>query len=74
MACNKPTLPRAALLALLSGALLAGCSVSGKRESPLSEITRGSPTVLDIYRGNAGEGAHELAMRIGRRQAVAQVL
>ncbi len=46
-----------ALLALLSGALLAGCSVTGPRESPLNEITRGSPTVLDIYRGNAGEGA-----------------
>lgn len=64
MACsNHPTLPRTALLALLSGVLLAGCSVTGKRESPLNEITRGSPTVLDIYRGNAGEGALDASGR-----------
>ena len=43
--------------ALVSAALLAGCSVSGKRESPLNEITRGSPTLLDIYRGNSGGGS-----------------
>ena len=56
MACsNHPTLPRAALLALICAAL-AGCSVTGPRESPLNEITRGSPTVLDIYRGGAGSG------------------
>lgn len=34
-------------------ALLAGCSVMGPRESPLKEVTSGSPTVLDIYRGKA---------------------
>ena len=55
MACSKSTLPRAALLALICAAL-AGCSVTGRRESPLNEITRGSPTVLDIYRGGAGSG------------------
>ena len=56
MACsNHSSQPRAALLALMCAAL-AGCSVTGKRESPLNEITRGSPTVLDIYRGNAGGG------------------
>ncbi|RRD56503.1 TIGR03751 family conjugal transfer lipoprotein [Comamonadaceae bacterium OH2545_COT-014] len=33
---------------------LAGCSVTGERESPINEVTRGSPTVLDIYRGQAG--------------------
>ena len=30
-----------------------GCSVSGPRESPINEVTRGSPTVVDIYRGRA---------------------
>ncbi|GKS87590.1 TIGR03751 family conjugal transfer lipoprotein [Acidovorax sp. SUPP1855] len=40
--------------ALLSLALLgSGCSVTGNRESPINEVTRGSPTVLDIYRGKA---------------------
>lgn len=43
-------------VALVSMVLFAGCSVTGPRESPLNEITRGSPTVLDIYRGNAGGG------------------
>ncbi|WP_029412424.1 TIGR03751 family conjugal transfer lipoprotein [Paracidovorax oryzae] len=44
---------------LLSAAALAGCSVSGPRESPLKEVTEGSPTVLDIYRGKAAGGAPE---------------
>ena len=52
-------LPRpAALLAtalLISAALLTGCSVSGKRESPINEITKGSPTVVDVYRGKVGD-------------------
>ncbi len=40
----------------LSATLLAGCSVSGPRESPLKEVTEGSPTVLDVYRGKAAGG------------------
>lgn len=43
----------------LSAGLLAGCSVSGPRESPLKEVTKGSPTVLDVYRGKAAGGAPE---------------
>lgn len=58
MDSNKPALARkghaAIVVALLGGLLLTGCSVSGKRESPLNEVTRGSPTVLDIYRGRTG--------------------
>ena len=30
---------------------LTACSVSGPRESPLNEVTAGSPTVVDVYRG-----------------------
>jgi conjugative transfer region lipoprotein (TIGR03751 family) len=56
MASNE-SLPRRRALA--AGALIAvlasaGCSVSGKRESPINEVTRGSPTVLEVYRGQAG--------------------
>ena len=55
------TLP-CALMALL----LAGCSVTGSRESPINEVTRGSPTVVDIYRGQTeggtqGDGARREA-------------
>ena len=41
-----------ALLALC--AALGGCSVIANRESPLNDVTRGSPTVVDVYRGKAG--------------------
>lgn len=58
MDSNKPAHARkghaALFLALIGSLVLAGCSVSGKRESPLNEVTRGSPTVLDIYRGRTG--------------------
>lgn len=47
--------PLLATALLISAALLAGCSVSGKRESPINEITRGSPTVVDVYRGKVGD-------------------
>lgn len=30
---------------------LTACSVSGPRESPLNEVTAGSPTVVEVYRG-----------------------
>lgn len=49
MASNKPLFIAACTLA----ALLAGCSVTGPRESPLKEATRDSPTLLDIYRGKS---------------------
>ena len=47
--------PLPATTLLISAALLAGCSVSGKRESPINEITKGSPTVVDVYRGKVGD-------------------
>lgn len=39
-----------AFAAALAGLQLGGCSVMGSRESPINEVTRGSPTVLEIYR------------------------
>ena len=51
MDCNESIRP--ALLAAGLAALLAGCSVTGERESPLNEVTRGSPTGVDVYRGQA---------------------
>lgn len=33
---------------------LSGCSVYGERESPINEVTKDSPTVLDVYRGRIG--------------------
>lgn len=42
--------------ALLLAALLAGCSVSGPRESPINAVTKGSPTVVQIYRGQGATG------------------
>lgn len=41
--------------------LLSACSVTGPRESPVVEITEGSPTVLDIYRGQANAESSEQA-------------
>ena len=46
----------AASLAVL---LVSGCTVMKDRESPINEVTKGSPTVLDVYRGN--EYRNELA-------------
>lgn len=46
---------KALILASMLSAALAGCSVTGPRESPLKEVTQGSPTVLDIYRGKSLE-------------------
>lgn len=53
IAVHRPAMPsRAPFLGLMVLAgLLAGCSVSGPRESPINAVTKGSPTVLDIYRG-----------------------
>jgi conjugative transfer region lipoprotein (TIGR03751 family) len=47
---TRRTLTRALLGATCAMALSA-CSVSGPRESPLNEVTSGSPTVVDVYRG-----------------------
>jgi conjugative transfer region lipoprotein (TIGR03751 family) len=33
---------------------LSACSVSGPRESPLNEVTAGSPTVSEVFRGTDG--------------------
>ncbi|MFN3493641.1 MAG: TIGR03751 family conjugal transfer lipoprotein [Hydrogenophaga sp.] len=33
--------------------MLGACSVAGPRESPLNEVTAGSPTVSEVYRGQA---------------------
>lgn len=64
------------LLAALAG--LGGCSVLANRESPLNEVTRGSPTVVDIYRGKAGnpesrpDTPRQLLHRSGGARALAQ--
>lgn len=47
----------APLTVLVAASLLAGCSVSGKRESPINELTKGSPTVVDVYRGRVSTQA-----------------
>lgn len=57
MAWNKPSVNPAALTPILLATLLAGCSVTGPRESPLKEVTAGSPTVLDVYRGKVSNAA-----------------
>ncbi len=63
------------LLAVLAG--MSGCSVMGNRESPLNEVTRGSPTVVDIYRGKTTNGdavreRPESAQQLLRRNSTAR--
>lgn len=41
------------LLGLVCAVALSACSVAGPRESPLNEVTKGSPTVSQVYRGQA---------------------
>ncbi|WP_260675665.1 TIGR03751 family conjugal transfer lipoprotein [Comamonas aquatica] len=56
MACSNSSLIQfvpAKLSCCLVALALTGCSVVGSRESPLKEVTAGSPTVLDVYRGKA---------------------
>lgn len=63
----------ARLTACLAVLALSGCSVVGSRESPLKEVTAGSPTVLDVYRGKvpaAQPAAKETARDRLARQAV----
>ena len=38
-------------LTLITTAMFSGCTVMMDRESPLNEVTKDSPTVLDVYRG-----------------------
>lgn len=57
MAWNKPQLKLCVWSVALLCSMLAGCSVTGPRESPLREVTEGSPTVLDVYRGKTTPGA-----------------
>ncbi len=47
--------PLVTLAACMAG--LAGCSVIANRESPLDDVTRGSPTVVDLYRSKTGSAA-----------------
>ena len=57
MASNSFThLTRIASVAacVLSLLALTACSVSGPRESPLNEVTAGSPTVSEVFRGTDG--------------------
>ena len=66
MVLNDVRRQRATLPCALAALLLAGCSVTGSRESPINEVTRGSPTVVDIYRGQTeggtqGDGARREA-------------
>ncbi|WCM90534.1 MULTISPECIES: TIGR03751 family conjugal transfer lipoprotein [unclassified Acidovorax] len=59
-------MPAACLSLVLLGT---GCSVTGNRESPINEVTRGSPTVLDIYRGKASPKDDEGAQTARTRTA-----
>lgn len=58
---SSPSLPMTGLLGACAAALMLGaCSVSGPRHSPIQDATQGSPTVVDIYRGQAnasGQGS-----------------
>jgi conjugative transfer region lipoprotein (TIGR03751 family) len=48
---RRPTVLTGSALLVASLALLSACSVSGPRESPLNEVTAGSPTVSEVFRG-----------------------
>lgn len=54
MVSNKSPLFRVGALAAIAATVtISGCSVMGSRESPVNEATKGSPTVVEIYRGQA---------------------
>ncbi|KAF5291918.1 hypothetical protein FQA39_LY19400 [Lamprigera yunnana] len=44
--------------------LASGCTVVKDRQSPINEVTKGSPTVLDVYRGTAYRDEVERQKRI----------
>lgn len=69
MAWNEPKLNLYACGLAMLCSLLAGCSVTGPRESPLREVTEGSPTVLDVYRGK-GAAAQVSAKETARERLV----
>jgi conjugative transfer region lipoprotein (TIGR03751 family) len=73
MASNKLFQITRVLACALAAASFAGCSVTGPRESPLKEVTKDSPTLLDIYRGKslAGQAVAQGAEQ-GSRQASAK--
>lgn len=59
-------------------AALSACSVSGPRESPLNEVTAGSPTVSEVFRGTDGAqtDSHRAKERVnasGRARPVGQL-
>ncbi|WP_284400091.1 TIGR03751 family conjugal transfer lipoprotein [Acidovorax sp. SUPP2825] len=64
-------MPAACLFLVLLGS---GCSVTGNRESPINEVTRGSPTVLDIYRGKALASKEDGAGESARTQTAQERL
>lgn len=55
-----------ALAAALAG--LTGCSVIANRESPLNDVTRGSSTVVDIYRSKTGSAANIIQPKLREQQ------
>lgn len=76
MASNDVLTGRAGgLCACALAALLSACSVSGHRESPINAVTRGSPTVLDVYRGQGSVvGIHGQASDVPLRRESARDL
>ena len=73
MDSNKST--RLALTVTFLTLALAACSVTGNRESPVNEVTQGSPTVLQIYRGQAmsdAQGDSDTAQQRLRRDSQAR--
>lgn len=60
MVLNNLVRPALACALLLS---LAACSVVLPRESPLNEVTKDSPTVLDVYRGHTAAGSSAVQAR-----------
>lgn len=67
MVLSKTTCGMLALAALMSG-----CTVASNRESPLNEVTKGSPTVLDVYRGNDYRKEAERSESFRRSRMTAQ--
>lgn len=80
MASNNSPVQRGSQVALsvAIAVALTACSVSGPRESPLNEVTAGSPTVSEVFRGTtAAQTNNDLAKErfnaSGRARPVAQI-
>lgn len=69
MAWNKSKLKQSAAVLVMAICMLTGCSVTGPRESPLREVTEGSPTVLDVYQGK-GAAAQASTKETARERLV----